>query len=100
MPVVRLERLGLATRLVRPRGTVVLKTTVHDVGQAQPNAWVIDEVTVVGSRCGPFEPALRLLAAGLVDPRPLISARLPLDEAVDGLRRAATPDTLKVLLQP
>jgi alcohol dehydrogenase len=94
------DGLNLASQLVRPRGTVVLKTTVHDVGQPQPNHWVIDEITVVGSRCGPFAPALRLLEAGLVDPRPLISARLSLTEGVAAMQLAATPDTLKVILQP
>jgi alcohol dehydrogenase len=92
--------LALAGSLVRPRGTIVLKTTVHDIGEARPTGWVIDEVTLVGSRCGPFEPALRLLASGLVDPRPLVSARFALTDGVKALRRAAEPGTVKVLLQP
>ncbi|MES2641761.1 MAG: alcohol dehydrogenase catalytic domain-containing protein [Myxococcota bacterium] len=92
------DGLALATSLVRPGGTLVLKTTVHDVGRIEPNRWVIDEITVVGSRCGPFEPALRLLAAGLVDPRPLITARLPLEQGVAALEMAAQPGVVKVLL--
>lgn len=92
--------LALATRLVRPRGVVVLKSTVHDLGEVRPTGWVIDEVTVVGSRCGPFEPALRLLRAGLVDPVPLIDASLPLSDGVEALRRAAASGALKVLLRP
>jgi len=94
------DGLALASRIVRPMGTIVLKTTTHGLGQASPTDWVINEVTVVGSRCGPFAPALRMLAQGLVDPRPLISARLPLDEGVEALARAAEPGTVKVLLNP
>lgn len=94
------EGLALATRLVRPRGTIVLKTTTHDLGGVTPNAWVIDEVTIVGSRCGPFAPALRLLAAGLVDPRPLISGRHPLARGLEALELAGQPGAVKVLIEP
>ena len=92
--------LALATSLVRPRGTLVLKTTTHDLGDASPVPWVIDEITIVGSRCGPFAPALRLLASGAVDPRPLICARYPLDRGVEALAAAAHRDNVKVLLEP
>ena len=94
------DGLGLATRLVRPRGTLVLKTTTHDIGSLTPIPWVIDELTLVGSRCGPFAPALRLLAAGLVDPTPLISAEFGLDDGLEALSRAAQGDTVNVLLRP
>lgn len=94
------DGLALAKRLVRPQGTIVLKTTVHDVGEADPSGWVVDEVTIVGSRCGPFAPALRALARGLVDPTPLITARLPLSQGVAALDVAARPDSVKVLLDP
>ena len=94
------EGLALAKRIVRPQGTIVLKTTVHDVGEARPSGWVVDEVTIVGSRCGPFAPALRALASGLVDPTPLISARRPLSDGIAGLALAARPDVVKVLLDP
>jgi alcohol dehydrogenase len=94
------EGLSLTTTLVRPRGKLVLKTTVHDLGATNPTAWVIDEVTIVGSRCGPFEPALRLLASGAVDPTPLVTARLPLERGVEALRLAAEPGSVKVLLIP
>ena len=73
---------------------------MHDVGGFDPNAWVIDEVSVVGSRCGPFEPALRLLRSGAVDPSPLISATYPLAQAERALTEAAWPDRVKVLLRP
>jgi len=93
---------GLATaqRWVRPGGTLVLKTTTHDIGEASPTGWVIDELTLVGSRCGPFAPALRLLERGLVDPTPLISARRGLGEGVAALEQAAEAGVMKVLLDP
>lgn len=92
------DGLALATRLVRARGTIVLKTTVHDVRANPVNAWVIDEVSVIGSRCGPFEPALRLLASGMVDPTPLVTSRLPLSQGLAALSLAAERDQVKVLL--
>jgi alcohol dehydrogenase len=91
--------LKLATGLVRAGGTIVLKTTVHEPLPQSPTPWVIDEVRIVGSRCGPLAPALRLLATGAVDPRPLISAELPLSAGVAALEVAARPGTLKVLLR-
>ncbi|MCO4772840.1 MAG: alcohol dehydrogenase catalytic domain-containing protein [Deltaproteobacteria bacterium] len=93
------DGLALATKLVRPRGTLVLKTTTHDLGDASPVPWVIDEITLVGSRCGPFAPALRMLEAGLVDPTPLISAEYALADGMQALKRAAQRDTVKVLLR-
>ena len=93
------DGLALASALVRPRGTLVLKTTVADPAAPPVVPWVIHEITVLGSRCGPFAPALRLLAAGLVDPTPLIAEVLPLEQGVEGLRRAGSPGTLKVLLR-
>ncbi|MEZ4322649.1 MAG: alcohol dehydrogenase catalytic domain-containing protein [Myxococcota bacterium] len=92
------DGLALATRLVRPRGTLVLKTTVHAPEAVTPIPWVLDEITVVGSRCGPFAPALRLLERGLVDPTPLVSARFALEDGVDALEAARS--AVKVLLVP
>ena len=92
------DGLALATKLVRPRGTLVLKTTTHDLGDATPIPWVIDELTLVGSRCGPFAPALRLMEAGTVDPRPLITDRYALEDGVQALERARKRDAVKVLL--
>jgi alcohol dehydrogenase len=64
-----------ARRLVRPRGAIVLKSTYHGSLETNLTMVVVDEVTLVGSRCGPFAPALRLLERGLVDVVPLIQAR-------------------------
>ena len=78
----------------------MVKTTVHGPVTLDLAPLVIDEVTLVGSRCGRFEPAIRLLAEGRIDPRPLIAATLPLEGAAEAYRRAAAPGALKVLLVP
>jgi threonine dehydrogenase-like Zn-dependent dehydrogenase len=90
--------LPTALRIVRPRGTVVLKTTVAG---DQTMAWapvVIDEVTIVGSRCGPFDRALAALANGGINVLPLLSGRFDLARGVEALEHAATPGVMKVLL--
>ena len=90
--------LPTALELVRPRGTVVLKTTLAGAQTLACAPIVVDEVTVVGSRCGPFEPALDALAAGLIDVEPLVSDRFGLPDGVRALERAAEPGVLKVML--
>jgi len=87
-----------ALSLVRPRGTIVLKSTYADRLQLDASPFVIDEITLVGSRCGPFEPAVRALADGRVDPLPMIVATHALAEGVAAMAEANTPGTLKVLL--
>ena len=89
-----------ARRLLRPRGVLVLKSTYHGALSVDMSGLVVDEITLLGSRCGPFAPALRLLAAGLVDPRGLISETFALDQAALAFARAAAPGVLKVLLAP
>jgi len=91
---------ALAVAATRPRGTVVLKSTVAHAAPLHLAPVVIDELTVVGSRCGPFAPALDALARGTVDVTSLISARRPLREGVEALRLAAEPGVVKVLLEP
>jgi alcohol dehydrogenase len=92
--------LALAQRITVPRGTVVLKSTFH--GAADVETWpiVVKELTVIGSRCGPFSPALSLLSSGRVDPRPLISRVFSLEDAAKAIRYAQQPDVMKVLLRP
>ncbi|MGD0231837.1 MAG: alcohol dehydrogenase catalytic domain-containing protein [Syntrophorhabdales bacterium] len=90
--------LETALDLVKPRGTVVLKSTVHDRWEMNLTKAVIDEVTLVGSRCGPFGPAIRALASGRVNVKPLVSAVYPFDEALFAFERAKRKDSLKVLL--
>ena len=90
---------ALARQLVRPRGTIVLKSTYQ--GEALPvnlTAIVVDEITLIGSRCGPFEPAIRLLANQQVDVESMIQARYPLDEGLAAFERAAMKGTLKVVV--
>ncbi len=92
--------LELARRLLRPRGRLFLKSTFHGESGLNFSLVVVDEIQILGSRCGPFPPALRLLAAGLVDPRPLIHATYPLDRAPEAFERARAKGVLKVLLRP
>jgi len=89
-----------AVAATRARGTLVLKSTVAKASELNLAPLVINEITVIGSRCGPFEPALHALEARRVDVRSLIAARRPLREAVDALQCAAAPGALKVLLEP
>ncbi len=93
------EGLTIARRAVRPRGTIVLKSTYHGRASVDLAPIVVDEITVVGSRCGPFAPAVELLARGAVDPRPLVDERYRLTEAVAAFDHAARPGTLKVLVE-
>jgi threonine dehydrogenase-like Zn-dependent dehydrogenase len=89
--------LPTALRLVRPRGTIVLKTTVAGMQTLAWAPFVINEITLVGSRCGPFDRALVALERGEVDVRPLIQERLPLERGIEALELAKR--RLKVLLQ-
>lgn len=89
-----------ALDIVRPRGTLVLKSTYHGLPQADLTRVVVDEIHVVGSRCGPFDAALRLLEQRLVDVEPLIEARYALSDAVAAFEHAARRGMLKVLLTP
>ena len=91
--------LTTALELVRPRGTIVMKTTIAGAQTLALAPVVVDEVTIVGSRCGPFDRALDALAGGLVDVQPLISKRFDLCDAVQALELAAQPSVLKVLLE-
>lgn len=88
----------LARRLLRPRGTLVLKSTFHGVQELALAPLVVDEISLVGSRCGPFAPALRLLEQGLIEVNALIDAEYPLDRGLEAFERAMTPGTLKVQL--
>lgn len=89
----------LARRAVRPRGAIVLKSTYAGELTANFSSMVVDELTLTGSRCGPFAPALRLLASSKVDPQPLIMARYPLSEGLAAFEHAAQPGVFKVLLE-
>jgi threonine dehydrogenase-like Zn-dependent dehydrogenase len=88
----------LARQMLRPRGTLMLKSTYQGLPQANLTMIVVDEITVVGSRCGPFAAALRLLEQKCVDVTPLIHARYPLEAGAQAIEHAQRPGTLKVLL--
>jgi alcohol dehydrogenase len=92
--------LTLGIALTEPRGMLVLKSTFH--GAAPVESWpiVVNEITLLGSRCGPFAKAIALLRAKLVDPRPLVTRTFPLAEANKAMKFAQQKGVLKVLLKP
>src|SRR5712691_8648019 len=90
--------LEMALRLVKPRGTLILKSTVADKSTLYLAPIVIDEIRVQGSRCGPFAPAIRALSQKTVDVRPLISASFSLDDGVAAFEHAGQKGVLKVLV--
>jgi threonine dehydrogenase-like Zn-dependent dehydrogenase len=93
------EGFRSAVAATLPRGTLVLKSTLAEHPQVDLAPLVIHEIRVVGSRCGPFAPALRLLAEGRVEVDALVTARVPLARAGEALERAAAPGALKVLVE-
>jgi threonine dehydrogenase-like Zn-dependent dehydrogenase len=93
------EGFARAVAATKPRGTLVLKSTVGHRPKIDLAPLVVNEIKVVGSRCGPFPPALRALELGAVDVRSLASDRVPLAKADAGLRRACERDALKVLIE-
>lgn len=92
---------GLANtlKLVKPRGTVVLKSTHHSLTPLDTSQVVVNELNIVGSRCGRFAPALDLVASGEVNLMPLISRRFPLEDGVFAFEQAKLPNVMKVILQ-
>lgn len=86
----------LARRLTRPRGTLVLKSTFHGTQETAFAPLVVDEISIVGSRCGPFAPALRLLAQDLIDVNSLAGAEFPIARGVEAFEWAGRPEMLKV----
>jgi threonine dehydrogenase-like Zn-dependent dehydrogenase len=94
------DGFSLARRAIRPRGTMVLKSTYKGEMSVNFSSIVVDEINLIGSRCGPFEPALRLMEAGQVDPTVLIAAEFKLGQALKAFERAAETGVLKVLVEP
>jgi threonine dehydrogenase-like Zn-dependent dehydrogenase len=91
----------LARKALRPRGgTLVLKSTYKGDMTVNFSSIVVDEIQLIGSRCGPFEPALRLLANRQVDPTLLIAAEFPLRDGLKAFDEAEKTGMLKVLLNP
>ncbi|HEX2909800.1 MAG TPA: alcohol dehydrogenase catalytic domain-containing protein [Chloroflexia bacterium] len=90
--------LERAKSLLRPRGTLVLKSTYHGEPSIPLSIYVVDEINIVGSRCGPFAPAVRLLERGLIQVEPLISAEFSLNEGLAAFDAAFGKGNIKVLL--
>lgn len=93
------EGFAIARRALRPRGTLVLKSTYAGHLTIDASSLVVDEITLIGSRCGPFAPALELLKTEQVDVLPLIHARYPLSQGLQAFAHAQQRGVLKVLLE-
>ncbi|HZM21173.1 MAG TPA: zinc-binding dehydrogenase, partial [Anaerolineales bacterium] len=91
---------SLARQAIRPRGTLILKSTYKGEINVNFSSIVVDEINIIGSRCGPFEPALRLMESKQVDPIDLIMNEFELSDALKAFERAAETGVLKVLVQP
>jgi len=93
------EGLRAACAMARPRGTVILKSTVHGAVPIDTAPIIVNEITLVGSRCGRFESALPLLADHVIPVERLIASSFPIERATEAFAQAATRGTLKVLLE-
>jgi threonine dehydrogenase-like Zn-dependent dehydrogenase len=94
------EGLLLAKKYIRSRGKIVLKSTYRGEISLNISQFVVDEVTIIGSRCGSFQPALELLSERKVNPIPLIEGVYPMHQAIEAFQQAAVPGVLKILLKP
>ena len=90
---------SLARQAIRPRGTLVMKSTYKGEMSVNFSTIVVDEINIIGSRCGPFEPALRLMESRRVDPTVLIADEFKLEDALKAFERAGEAGVLKVLVQ-
>lgn len=93
------DALADAIRITRPLGKIVLKSTFEGAQQTDLTKLVVDEIQLIGSRCGPFAPSLALLKSGSIAVQELIDDVYPLDQAERAMRRAAEPGVRKVLLE-
>ncbi len=93
------EGLSIAMQLIRPRGTIVLKSTYHGNVSVNMANFVIQEISLIGSRCGPFPPAIRLLETKHIRVDPLIHARYPLLDGLLAMEKSAQSGVRKVMLQ-
>jgi len=92
------QALAQAVAQVRPQGTIALKTTSAEKTNIHLAQLVIDEITLIGSRCGPFDAALKLLESKKINVSPLIDSRFPLSQGLKAFKRAGQGSSLKVLL--
>jgi threonine dehydrogenase-like Zn-dependent dehydrogenase len=91
---------ALALNLLKPKGKLVLKSTFHGATEVEASRVVVDEISIIGSRCGRFAPAIDLLKKDAIDVDSLISEEYPLSEGVHAMSRAAAKGVMKVLLRP
>lgn len=94
------DGFNLARKAIRPRGTLILKSTYKGDISVNLSSIVVDEITVLGSRCGPFDPALRLLESREVDTSGLIDGQYKLSDSIKAFEKAAQSGVLKVLIEP
>jgi threonine dehydrogenase-like Zn-dependent dehydrogenase len=92
------DGFALARKAIRPRGTLVMKSTYKGELSVNFSSIVVDEINIIGSRCGPFKPALRLMESRQVDPMVLIANEFKLEDALKAFERAAQAGVLKVLI--
>ncbi len=90
--------LAVAINITKPRGTIVVKTTVSGSRVVDTNSVVINELTIIGSRCGPFLPAIKALECKLIDVKPLITKLMPLDDGKSAFKEAQKKGVLKILI--
>jgi len=90
---------SLAKRMVSPSGIIVAKSTYHQNLELNWSEIVVDEISIIGSRCGPFDPAIRLLEQGLIDTGSLITARYPFEEVLRAFEHAKDREAIKILVQ-
>ena len=95
----RVSGFETSLSLVKPRGVLVLKSTIATGKELNLAPIVIDEITVLGSRCGQFAPALRLMEKNVIDFSKLVSAKLSFDDAVLGFEKNKENNTIKILLE-
>lgn len=93
------EGLSVSMQLARPRGTIVLKSTCAEPGSLNLAPLVVNEVKLLGSRCGPFREAINALARQAIDVRSMVSRVLPIEQAVEAFAAAEDPRNVKVLLK-
>jgi threonine dehydrogenase-like Zn-dependent dehydrogenase len=94
------EGFAAALGALRPRGKLVLKSTYAGKLSVDAAAIVVDEITLVGSRCGPFAPAIALLAQQKIDVMPLIQGRYALADGLEAFNHAQQKGVMKILLEP
>lgn len=92
--------LAQSLQLVRPQGTLILKSTFAGATTIDLTKLVVGEITVVGSRCGPFEPAVRLLRSGAIRVKPMIEGEYKLSDGLAAFKHASRPGVRKILLRP